>query len=118
MLGYHLIISVNGAKHSPESRSEITFTPKHIFQRLPLHKPSLSCRRSSVGQVGDKDYRKGPLKIDWMDFEVKEGVGRRQSISTGKEKERGRGMHYKIPALETLMLFYRSSRGHVRPYFA
>lgn len=94
MRGYHLIISVNGTKTNPNTRSAGTFTPKHIFQRLPQQKPSLSYRRSSVDQIKGKDHRTGPLQIDWMDFEVKESAGRRQSITVGKEKERGRGTHY------------------------
>lgn len=38
-----------------------------------------------------KDYRKGPLQIDWMEFEKNELTGRRQYAHAGKKKEGGRG---------------------------
>ncbi|KAF9453593.1 zf-UBP-domain-containing protein [Macrolepiota fuliginosa MF-IS2] len=91
MLGYHIIISVNTADSSSTKTHGIpTFTPKHIFQRLPRHKPSLPHRQNTINHGDGKDCRTGPLQIDWMDFET-EATGRRQSISTGKERERRRG---------------------------
>ncbi|KAJ3571914.1 hypothetical protein NP233_g3431 [Leucocoprinus birnbaumii] len=100
MRGYHLIVSVSPAlDHN-------LFTPKFIFQRLPQHKPSLYRRRSSLNHAKGKDYRKGPLQIDWMDFEMNESSTRRQHANTGKEKDRGKG-----PAEATFVPTSRSKSG-------
>ncbi|KXN86555.1 hypothetical protein AN958_09859 [Leucoagaricus sp. SymC.cos] len=91
MRGYHFIISLKNTDKTQGSRLTGTFAPKHIFQRLPQHKPPLNYRRGAIRETEGKDHRAGQLQIDWMDFEVTEGTGRRQSTSSGKEKERGKG---------------------------
>lgn len=91
MQGYHVIVSVKTTDTSKTADKTRVFTPKHIFQRLPHHKSSPTCLRASIGQPNGGDYRIGPLRIDWMDFETRETASRRQSNSTGKEKEHKRG---------------------------
>lgn len=44
-----------------------------------------------MNQPLGRDYRKGPLQIDWMEFEKNELAGRRQYANAGKKKEGGRG---------------------------
>lgn len=100
MRGYHIIISVKSEDEIKGAAQ--TFTPKHIFQRLPPHKPSLN-RRDSINQEETKDYRFGPLRVDWMDFE-RQGdlLGRKPSVSTGKERER-RGGSFHSSSMNSVM---------------
>ncbi|KAL9713641.1 hypothetical protein Ac2012v2_003252 [Leucoagaricus gongylophorus] len=91
MRGYHFIISLSNSKVAHETNPAIIFTPKHLFQRLPRHQRSPSYRRGFVNKPTEKDYRKGPLQIDWMEFEVNEFAGRRQYANAGKKKEGGGG---------------------------
>jgi len=44
-----------------------------------------------MNQPLGRDYRKGPLQIDWMEFEKNELAGRRPYANAGKKKEGGRG---------------------------
>jgi hypothetical protein len=83
MRGYHIKISLR--KPSTES-----FVPASLFQHLPDHSISQSKAPSSTSHNTEptseqRDYRRGPITIDWMDIEEVS-----QSFS-GKEKGR-RGM--------------------------
>jgi BRCA1-associated protein len=102
MRGYHIIITVDPKSSDTKAKGIQTFTPKHVFQRLPAHRPALSYRRQSIAREKKRDYRFGPLQIDWMDFETSNTA--LPSLSAGKEKEQRRGKQlgtFNFPRLDS-----------------
>ncbi|PBK99385.1 zf-UBP-domain-containing protein [Armillaria gallica] len=81
MRGYHIRIIVSLKKDSPD-----TTVPPSFFQHLPSHKPNSTSRRNATFNPWNKDYRFGPIRLDWSD---------RMSVSTsnavGKEKAHSHG---------------------------
>ncbi|KAF9005979.1 BRCA1-associated protein [Cyathus striatus] len=66
MRGYHILISLN--RKTKESSSDF-FYPTSLFHSLPAHPPkSTAKRRNTAVGVRNKDYRFGPIRVDWMDF--------------------------------------------------
>ncbi|KAG2129212.1 uncharacterized protein EDB93DRAFT_1256339 [Suillus bovinus] len=63
-----------------------TFTPKALFQSLPSHRPKSTARRNALFNPAHKDYRFGPIRLDWIDFESSSST-----MYAGKEKQAGRG---------------------------
>ncbi len=84
--GYHIRIVLN-----PESdpSSKKPFVPASLFQPLPNHSPKSSIRRNTFSRPSaeNKDYRLGPITIDWVDFDYMSIL----HSASGKEKGRGRG---------------------------
>ncbi|KIM44535.1 hypothetical protein M413DRAFT_442504 [Hebeloma cylindrosporum] len=100
--GYHIRIVLNPESH-PSSSSQIpsnSFIPASLFQPLPSHSAKSTARRNtfSRSQAPTKDYRQGPIIVDWMDFD--------HMGSLGKEKDRGRG-----PAEATFVPHTRKKSG-------
>lgn len=51
------------------SRPEVV--PESLFDLLPSHSPApISKRRDTLRTGLSRDYRFGPIRIDWVDFEV------------------------------------------------
>ena len=51
-----------------------TYTPKDLFEPLPSHSPvQLSKRRDTLRRGRGRDYRFGPIRIDWVDFQHNQG---------------------------------------------
>ena len=96
MPGYHIQIVLN-PENSPGTSLQPhpdSFIPASLFQPLPSHSPKSSLRRDTLSRpILNKDYRTGPIRIDWIDFE------RMSSILHGgkKVKEHGRGA--KLPSV-------------------
>ncbi|KAG0709194.1 hypothetical protein DFH29DRAFT_218850 [Suillus ampliporus] len=63
-----------------------TFIPKAFFQHLPSHRAKPTARRNALFNPAHKDYRFGPIRLDWIDFESAS-----PDMYAGKEKEAGRG---------------------------
>lgn len=84
MRGYHIRIVLN-AKSQRSSQS--TFTPDSIFDKLPTHPPNPTNRKNATFNSHKKDYRFGPIRIDWMDSNTPVPII--SQSSTGKEKDRG-----------------------------
>ena len=87
MPGYHIQIVLNPENSSrPQPDS---FIPAALFQPLPSHSPKSTLRRDTLSQpILNKDYRTGPIRIDWIDFEQMSSV-----LHSGKKvKEHGRGV--------------------------
>ncbi|KAK0202799.1 hypothetical protein DFS33DRAFT_1262025 [Desarmillaria ectypa] len=76
MRGYHIRIIISSKKNSPDTAILLSF-----FNHLPSHKPISTTRRNATSNPWNKDYRFGPIRLDWSD---------RMSLSTsnavGKEK--------------------------------
>lgn len=55
-----------------------TFVPKSIFESLPVHAPRKTSKNKPILGSKRRDYRYGPIRIDWLDLNIKEpkaGVG-------------------------------------------
>ncbi|KAG2366923.1 hypothetical protein BDR07DRAFT_1273516 [Suillus spraguei] len=87
--GYHIRLALHrNTIDDSLSHPDIvdTFTPKALFQSLPLHRPKPTARRNALFNAAHKDYRFGPIRLDWIDFE-----STNSDMYTGKEKQAGRG---------------------------
>ncbi|KAK7031397.1 RING finger protein ETP1 [Favolaschia claudopus] len=78
MRGYHIRISVQ--QRNPQLPNEST--PTSIFAKLPSHTPKPTTRRTATFNPRNKDYRFGPIRLDWIDFEMTEKM-------SGKAREYG-----------------------------
>lgn len=110
--GYHIFISVEkpsastSASTSYNSRSGVAqnqYVPSSLFESLPSHSVQSTTRRNTLHHpnkqplrfgeanksIGHLDYRLGPIRVDWVDFEESlqmEGSLNKKS-SVGKERE-------------------------------
>lgn len=81
MHGFHVRIVLNTRVQSPFDIS----IPNTIFDKLPVHRPNPTNRKNATFNPYQKDYRFGPIRIDWMDSNMPASTS-----STGKEKDRGK----------------------------
>src|SRR5882762_2337509 len=98
--GYHIRIVLHPNPPLPTSDPSPNthiFIPTSIFQHLPSHPPKHTARRNALFNPKHKDYRYGPIRFDWVDFD-------KMSATTvsGKAKEHGRGMCMLSPCIEYL----------------
>ncbi|PPR03194.1 hypothetical protein CVT26_008042 [Gymnopilus dilepis] len=97
--GYHIRIVLN-----PEHKSN-SFIPASLFQPLPSHSAKSTVRRNTLSRPlphQTKDYRYGPITIDWIDFDHMGTV-----LNSSKDKAgRARG-----PAEATFVPHTRSKTG-------
>lgn len=86
--GYHIRLALHRNIDSSQSNPHTidTFIPKDFFQRLPSHRPKPTARRHALFNTAHKDYRFGPIRLDWIDFKSASSA-----MYAGKEKEPGRG---------------------------
>lgn len=80
MRGYHFSLTL-----SQKSDSAATFVPSSLFEKLPAHSPGLVSRRNATFNPKNKDYRFGPVRVDWLD--------NTNMSFTGKEKARDHGAY-------------------------
>ncbi|KAF9531742.1 BRCA1-associated protein 2-domain-containing protein [Crepidotus variabilis] len=103
--GYHIKITLNPQSKTRSYSSAAgkkesqTFIPASLFQPLPGHHHGpTSSRFSSVNQKNtggshseqDKDYRFGPISLDWVDFDRMGSLGSLSASMSGGSKEKGR----------------------------
>ncbi|KAJ6485882.1 hypothetical protein C8R45DRAFT_1062723 [Mycena sanguinolenta] len=81
MRGYHIRIFIQPKTNSNSSPD--TFTPSSIFANLPAQSPKPVTRRNSTLNPRHKDYRFGPIRLDWVDFDMSDKT-------IGKAREYGR----------------------------
>jgi BRCA1-associated protein len=87
MRGYHIQIVLNPENTPRESHTD-SFIPASLFQPLPSHSPK-SRRHTPSRQNLNRDYRFGPISIDWIDFDQMSSI-----IHGGKKaKEHGVNIH-------------------------
>ncbi|KAJ6496777.1 hypothetical protein DFH09DRAFT_1204991 [Mycena vulgaris] len=86
MRGYHIRISVqlNAGSTLPSD----LFSPGSVFVKLPAQKPKPTARRNSLYNPRNKDYRFGPIRLDWVDFQMSD----KTAYSAGKAREHGRAI--------------------------
>ncbi|KAI0705156.1 BRCA1-associated protein 2-domain-containing protein [Cytidiella melzeri] len=135
--GYHIRISVTNPepaafistsssfKQTHLQASCSTFIPTSLFQPLPAHPQKAVSRRytihhprstskeestriaDSVEYNSKKDYRFGPLRVDWVDFDTMDLEGLKKG-SAGKEKE---SLIHRGPAIASFTTTTRSKSG-------
>jgi BRCA1-associated protein len=68
MRAYHVRIVI---QRTPPSKSEQTdtFTPLSLWQPLPTHTYRSTARRNATYNPRGKDYRFGPIALDWIDLD-------------------------------------------------
>jgi BRCA1-associated protein len=84
--GYHIRLALHRTIVDDSLSHSDTFIPKALFQSLPLHRPKPTARRNALFNPAHKDYRFGPIRLDWIDFESVNSA-----MYAGKEKQAGRG---------------------------
>ncbi|KAJ7743093.1 hypothetical protein B0H16DRAFT_1561823 [Mycena metata] len=89
MRGYHIRISLKAGSNQPSPLS-----PGSVFVKLPAETPKPTTRRNALYNHHNKDYRFGPIRLDWVDFEMSD----KTAYSAGKAREYGRE-----PALATFI---------------
>ena len=96
MRRYHIVISVHREIDASKSLHypRQTFIPKSFFQHLPSHTPRPTTRQNAIINTARKDYRFGPIRIDWIDLGD-------MPLHTGKEKDIGKGVR---PERDTMAL--------------
>ena len=72
---YHIRITVNKQKSLPGAEQTAnTCTPSSLFDTLPKHIPTpISKRRDTLPGTRWKDYRYGPIAVDWIDINIMDG---------------------------------------------
>lgn len=84
MRGYHIRIQVTAQSASAVTKAPTkttttrtparaawttdTFIPKSIFESLPSHIPRETSRKNAILGSKRRDYRYGPIRIDWLDL--------------------------------------------------
>ncbi|KAG6867996.1 hypothetical protein C0993_008603 [Termitomyces sp. T159_Od127] len=87
--GYHIRIIVQRREELSRSQPQAAdfFIPSRLFQRLPAHR--VRRKRPPVDQYNpqsessNRDYRFGPIQIDWVDFEDMS----KAPFTVGRERE-------------------------------
>lgn len=85
MRGYHILISLCPTFEASSPSTAQEFIPFSLFQTLPAQPPKPTNRRNAVNSYKGKDYRFGPIRIDWVDFET---MSMASHLHVGKERER------------------------------
>jgi len=101
MRGYHIRIRVTVRSTSSGTKTPTTtaktgtparaawttdaYIPKSIFESLPSHTPKKTTRNNAILGSRRRDYRYGPIRIDWLDL----GSSSHPSSSISKEPKRG-----------------------------
>ncbi|OCB89997.1 BRCA1-associated protein [Sanghuangporus baumii] len=88
---YHILIQIDNkseyqSKVSSGPQSPLTF-PRSLFDKLPSHSAApISKRRDTLPSASKKDYRFGPIRIDWIDFKEMGST----NASNGTQAAKGR----------------------------
>ncbi|KAH9479491.1 RING finger protein ETP1-like protein [Psilocybe cubensis] len=101
--GYHIRISLDPEPKTLRTNLPDLFIPATLFQPLPSHSAKSTVRRNTLSRPiqKKKDYRFGPIAIDWVDFDHM-----RPMMLSAKERPRSRG-----PAEATFVPHTRSKSG-------
>ncbi|KAF7309649.1 hypothetical protein MIND_00336000 [Mycena indigotica] len=79
MRGYHIRISVT----LESTNQTLPFAPGSIFNPLPAQTPRPTARQNATYNPRHKDYRRGPIRLDWIDLDMSDK-------SAQKAREKGR----------------------------
>ncbi|PPQ90742.1 hypothetical protein CVT25_010131 [Psilocybe cyanescens] len=100
---YHIRISLNPKPTTSRQSLPESFIPATLFQPLPSHSSKSTVRRNAPSRLlpKTKDYRFGPIAIDWVDFDHMGSM-----MLSAKDKIRSKG-----PAEATFVPHTRSKSG-------
>ena len=88
MRGYHIQIVLNPTDHISHQSPPDPFVPDSLFQSLPSHSPKSTLHKSTLSRPNlNKDYRVGPISVDWTDFDQMSSIthgGRKAKEHTGR----------------------------------
>lgn len=129
--------STSYKQQSPASSATGTqpFVPSSLFQPLPAHGSRFSARRNTLSvykppsdeekaqedSSDRRDYRFGPIRVDWVDFSRMDPPGSSFiKVSSGKEREkaaqrRGKPLSLKACATRSAAITHRSSSLEIPP---
>ncbi|KAF9221389.1 BRCA1-associated protein [Gyrodon lividus] len=98
MRGYHIQIIVQKNAEISRSHPHVvdTLVPRSLFQHLPSQPPKPTSRTNALFNPAHKDYRFGPIRLDWIDFE-----NMNTAVYTGKEKDGVRVAATFVPHVRT-----------------
>jgi hypothetical protein len=112
MRAYHVRIVL----HHSKSEQTDTFTPLSLWQPLPTHPYRSTARRNATFNPRGKDYRFGPIALDWVDFD---SMASSLFVSKGKADPKGAFMTLCISAkakaklvCRTINCYFCSSKPH------
>lgn len=108
--GYHIRISVSKLSSSASTsgsyqRSHLEstgFVPSSIFEPLPAHPPKQTARRYTFDHPREqttedrqrKDYRYGPLRVDWVDFDSMDLTGAGRATHSRDKSIHVKGLYF------------------------
>ncbi|TDL23678.1 BRCA1-associated protein [Rickenella mellea] len=98
MRSFHLRIQLETQSKTQRAQSD-TFTPASLFQKLPSHNtnsrtPARSAlRRNTLLKASGRDYRLGPIRIDWIDLLASNTMVEALPVSEQKEQYRSTTPH-------------------------
>ncbi|KAJ6624952.1 hypothetical protein B0H10DRAFT_1783886 [Mycena sp. CBHHK59/15] len=81
MRRYHIRISIQSKPGSSH-----TFALGSVFAKLPAQTPKSTARQNALYNPRNKDYRLGPIRLDWVDFQMNS----KTTYTAGKVRENGR----------------------------
>ena len=68
MRAYHVRIALQRTSSSKSKQTD-TFIPLSLWQPLPTHAHKSTTRRNATFNPYGKDYRFGPIALDWVDLD-------------------------------------------------
>ncbi|KAJ7113706.1 hypothetical protein C8R43DRAFT_1091406 [Mycena crocata] len=84
MRAYHIRISLQQKTGPNHPSATVPFGS--IFVKLPTHAAKPTARRNALYNPRNKDYRFGPIRLDWVDFDMSD----KTAYSAGKARENKR----------------------------
>src|SRR5579863_2938717 len=105
---YHVRIVISSSKFEQPD----TFIPVSLWQPLPAHPRRSTARRNATFNPRGKDYRFGPIALDWIDLD-----DMAPSLFVSKGRADPKGMYtanFYVTKAEAKPVF-RASRCHLRP---
>lgn len=110
MPAYHFRIAFSSRPNSTDQFP--TFIPTSLWQSLPAHSAKSTARRNAIFNSNNKDYRLGPIRVDWMDLDASAARANESGVTGktggGKDRVAQGGMSPHWTALLTVM-FNRNS---------
>ncbi|KAI0272470.1 BRCA1-associated protein [Gloeopeniophorella convolvens] len=96
MRAYHIRITVQASPPSKSQKND-TFVPISLWQPLPAHPHRSTARRNATFNPRGKDYRSGPLALDWVDLDSMDSA----PANKGRAEAKGPAVATFVPQTHT-----------------
>jgi hypothetical protein len=121
MRAYHVRIVLHRVSSSKSEQTDF-FTPLSLWQPLPTHPHKSTARRNATFNPRGKDYRFGPIALDWVDLDnmssslfVSKGRADPKGAFTARVVSSSKVEAKMVP--RTSNCYFRSSKPHqIRDY--